>query len=289
MNIKFFPNTLAFPNISVSFKVGLTIIKARKFSLVCGSNWKIWIYYVDIQYLFTVMLPKDHLTSHSRMSSSRWVIPSLWLSGSWRSFLYSSTVYPCHLFLISSAYVRSTPFLAFIVPIFTWNDFPGGSDVKRLPTMQETQVQSLGREDLLEKEMATHSSTLAWKIPWMEEPGGPQSKGLQRVGHDWVTSLHFTWNVPLVSLIFLKRSLVFSILLFSSISLHWSLRKAFWSLVSILWNSAFKWVYLSFYPLPFASLLFSAIYKASSDNHFGSLHRQKLVEVMEFQLSYFKS
>ena len=173
MNIKFFPNTLAFPNISVSFKVGLTIIKARKFSLVCGSNWKIWIYYVDIQYLFTVMLPKAHLTSHSRMSSSRWVIPSLWLSGSWRSFLYSSTVYPCHLFLISSAYVRSTPFLAFIVPIFTWNDFPGGSDVKRLPTMQETQVQSLGREDLLEKEMATHSSTLAWKIPWMEEPGGP--------------------------------------------------------------------------------------------------------------------
>ena len=151
----------------------------------------------------------------------------------------------------------------------------------------ETSSQKL--EILMEKAMAPHSSTLAWKIPWMEEPGGPQSKGLQRVGHDWVTSLHFTWNVPLVSLIFLKRSLVFSILLFSSISLHWSLRKAFWSLVSILWNSAFKWVYLSFYPLPFASLLFSAIYKASSDNHFGSLHRQKLVEVMEFQLSYFKS
>ena len=43
--------------------------------------------------------------------------------------------------------------------------------VKRLPTMQETRVQSLGREDLLEKEMATHSSTVAWKIPWMEEPG----------------------------------------------------------------------------------------------------------------------
>ena len=44
--------------------------------------------------------------------------------------------------------------------------------VKRLPTMKETQVQSLGREDLLEKEMATHSNILAWKIPWVEEPGG---------------------------------------------------------------------------------------------------------------------
>ena len=61
--------------------------------------------------------------------------------------------------------------------------------VKRLPAMRETQVSSLGREDPLEKEMATHPSTLAWKIPWTEEPGGLQSKGLQRVGHDWATSL----------------------------------------------------------------------------------------------------
>ena len=51
--------------------------------------------------------------------------------------------------------------------------------VKRLPARWETWVQSLGREDPLEKEMATHSSTLAWKIPWMEEPGGLQSRGLQ--------------------------------------------------------------------------------------------------------------
>ena len=56
--------------------------------------------------------------------------------------------------------------------------------VKRLPTMWETQVQSLSREDLLEKEMATHSSILAWRIPWTEEPGGLQYKGSQRVGHD---------------------------------------------------------------------------------------------------------
>ena len=54
--------------------------------------------------------------------------------------------------------------------------------VKHLPTMWETQVQSLGQEDLLEKEMATHSSILAWKIPWMEDPGRLQSMGLQRVG-----------------------------------------------------------------------------------------------------------
>ena len=95
--------------------------------------------------------------------------------------------------------------------------------VKHLPAIQETWFQSLGREDALEKEMATHSSTLArkitwtgnpgwlqmaphsstlaWKIPWMEEPGGLQSMGSQRVGHDWETSLSFFslfffWIVP---------------------------------------------------------------------------------------------
>ena len=137
--------------------------------------------------LFIVMLPKAHLTSHSRMSGSRWVwvITPLWLSWSWRSFLYSSSVYSCHLFLMSSASVRSIPFLSFIEPIFAW-------------------------------------------------------------------------NVPLVSRIFLKKSLVFPILLFSSISLHWSLRKAFLSLLAILYNSAFKWVYLSFSPLLFTSLFFTA-------------------------------
>ena len=55
---------------------------------------------------------------------------------------------------------------------------------KHLPTMWETWVRSLGREDPLEKEMATHSSTLAWRIPWMEEPGGLKFMGSQRVGHD---------------------------------------------------------------------------------------------------------
>ena len=135
------------------------------------------------------MLPKAHLTSHSRMSGSRWVTTPLLLSGSLISFLYSS-VYSCP-FLISYS-VRSIPFLSFILPIFAW-------------------------------------------------------------------------NVPLVSLIFLKKSLVLPILLFS---LCCSLRKTFFSLLAILWNSAFRWVYHSFSPFSFPSLLFSAI---SSDNHFALL------------------
>ena len=65
-----------------------------------------------------MILPKTHLTSYSRMSGSRWVIRPSWLSGSWRSFLYSSSVHSCHLFLISSAVI---PFMSFIKPIFAWN------------------------------------------------------------------------------------------------------------------------------------------------------------------------
>ena len=141
------------------------------------------------------MLPKAHLISHPRMSGSRWVITPSWLSGLWRSFLYSSSVYSCHLLLLYSASVMFIPFLSFIVPIFAW-------------------------------------------------------------------------KFPLVSLIFWKRCLVFSIPLPSSTSLHWSLQKAFLSLLAILWNSAFKWEYLSFFPLPFTSLFSPAICKASSDNHF---------------------
>ena len=131
------------------------------------------------------------------MSGSKWVITPSWLSGSWRSFLNSSSVYSCHLYLISSASVRSLPFLSFIVSIFAW-------------------------------------------------------------------------NVPLVSLIFLKRSLVFPIVLFSSISFHWSLRKP--SYLSLLFFGTLHSNGYIFSPLPFASLLFSAICKASSDNHVAFLH-----------------
>ena len=115
------------------------------------------------------------------------ITPS-WFSGLWRSFLYSSSVYSCYLFLVSSVSVRSMLFLSFIMPIVAW-------------------------------------------------------------------------NVPLVSLIFLKRSLVFPILLFSSTSFHWSLRKAFLSLLAFL--ELYIQMDVSFlFSLLLASLLFSAVWKA---------------------------
>ena len=142
---------------------------AVEYSILTASSFRSWNSSAGIQStplaLFVVMLPKAYMTSCSRMSGSRWVITPSWLSESWRSFLYSSSVYSCHIFLIFSAPVRSIPFLSFIVPIFAW-------------------------------------------------------------------------NVPLVSLIFLKRFLVFPILLFSLTSLHWSWRKACLFILAILWNSA---------------------------------------------------
>ena len=90
-----------------------------------ASSFRIWNSSTGIPShplaLFVVMLPKAHLISHSRMSGSSWVVTPLWLSGSWRFFLCSSSVYFCHLFLISSASVRSILFLYFIEPIFVWN------------------------------------------------------------------------------------------------------------------------------------------------------------------------
>ena len=80
--------------------------------------------------------------------------------------------------------------------------------VKSLPTVQETRVWSLGQEDLLEKKMATHSSILAWKTPWTEEPGRLQSTGSRRVGHDWATSLSF------LSLLFLALNRALKAILF---------------------------------------------------------------------------
>ena len=93
-----------------------------------------------------------------------------------------------------------------------WRTSLVAQTVKRLPTMWETWVQSLGWEDLLEKEMAPHSSILAWKIQWMEEPGRLQSMGSQRVGHDWVT---FTFTFFLFFSILLL--LILSSLLLQSI------------------------------------------------------------------------
>jgi len=167
-------------------------------STFTASSFRIWKSSTGIPSpplaFFVVMLPKAHLTSYSRISGSRWVITPSWLSGSFRSFLYSPSVYSCHLLLTSSTYVRSIQFLSFIVPIFAW-------------------------------------------------------------------------NAHLVSLIFLKRSLGLShcIVFLSFFALiTW---KAFLSLLAILWSSAFRWIFLSFFLLPFSSL-FSAVCKISSDNHF---------------------
>ena len=85
------------------------------------------------------------------------------------------------------------------------------SVVKHLSTTWETRVRSLGREDPLKKEMATHSSTLAWKIPWMEEPGGLQSMGSGKVRHDWVTSLSLSLCVNVWHRLWLTCRSMFSL------------------------------------------------------------------------------
>ena len=110
--------------------------------------------------------------------------------------------------------------------------------VKRLPVMRETWVWSLGREDLLEKEMATHSSTLAWRIPWMEEPGRLQSTGSQRVRHGWATSLVHCFSLQ-------KEKHFFS---FSCVSV-WNdgwLRNLLWSSLHGVWNSNHYAVHLTY-------------------------------------------
>ena len=126
-----------------------------------ASSFRIWNSSIGIPSpplaWLTGLPPKPHVTLHSRMSGSWWVITPSWLSGLWRSFLCSSSLFYYHLFLIASASVRSIAFVSFIVHIFVW-------------------------------------------------------------------------YVPLVSLIFFQRSLVIPLVLFSSISLHWSLRKAFFKI-----------------------------------------------------------
>ena len=85
--------------------------------------------------------------------------------------------------------IFSTMFLFLLLLNNTLSVSPVAQGLKRLPAMQETWVWSLDWEDPLEKEMPTHSCILAWRIPWTEEPGGLQSMGLQRVGHDWPSDL----------------------------------------------------------------------------------------------------
>ena len=89
--------------------------------------------------------------------------------------------------------------------------------LKCLPPMWETRVWSLGHEDPLEKEMATHSSILAWRIPWTEEPGGLQSTGSQRVRHDWVTLLTYLEEIKLLYFVICNNLDFLSILIWKKI------------------------------------------------------------------------
>ena len=93
------------------------------------------------------------------------------------------------------------------------------------------------------------------------------------------------WNIPLVSVIFLNRSLVFPILLFSSIYLHWPHKKPFLSLLAVLWNSAFIWIYLSFSAMLFASPLFLSYFQGLLRHHFAFLHFFLLGMVLIFASS----
>ena len=96
-------------------------------------------------------------------------------------------MYPCPYTHVYQGY----PPCVFFQSTFHILGFPGGSDSKESPAMLETWVWSLGQEDLLEKEMATHSIILAWRILWTEKPGGLQSVGYQRVEHNWLNNSHF--------------------------------------------------------------------------------------------------
>ena len=126
---------------------------------------------------------------HSLLHASveLWFLQQLWL---WMAEVplrlqkLSSLKYP--EMLILTVCLQMLPSYNLICPFCYF--YPVAQTIKRLPTMRETQVRSLGREDPVEKEMVTHSSSLAWKIPWTEKRGRLQ---LQRVGHDWATSLHF--------------------------------------------------------------------------------------------------
>ena len=89
-----------------------------------------------------------------------------------------------------------------------------------LSSMQETQVWSLGWEDTLEEEMVTHSSSLAWKIPWTEEPGGLQSIGLQRVRHGWVTNTHPKYTIHIMCLNYQETTSPLPILVHGKIVFH---------------------------------------------------------------------
>ena len=157
----------------------------------CGtfttSSFRIWNSSTGIpspQLAFLiVMLPKAHLTWHSRMSGSRWVIIPSWLSGSWRSFLYSSSV---QFFCVFFGEGNGTPLMYSCLE----NAMDRGAWWAAVHGVAKSWTWLSNftftcHFHALEKEMATHSSVLAWRIPGTGEPGGLPSMGSCRVGHDW--------------------------------------------------------------------------------------------------------
>ena len=126
-----------------------------------------------------------HAAIHGVANSRSWL--SDWTELNWiyiTIYLYTPLYTHVHVYIYMCMYTVYVSMSSLVA-----------QTVKHLCTMWETWVWSLGREDPLEKEMAIHSSTIAWRIPWTEERGRLQSMGLQRVGHDWATSLSFTYTV----------------------------------------------------------------------------------------------
>ena len=133
-----------------------------------------------------------------------WVTFTFTVKPPWQNFTRTSHVFPCCDLLWKCSFFcyAEAHFLQSFLPL----GFPVAQMVKNLPAMLEIQVRSLGQEGYLEKQMATHSNILAWRIPCTEKPGGLQSMGSQRVGHDWATNT-FTF-LTFICCSHLHRSLI---------------------------------------------------------------------------------
>ena len=150
---------------------GIFVVQLFSFNHWLNENLKFWSSAVFTGFFSGFSVRK--LRSQRRTESG-------WREGQRENFLSTNTL--CHLIL--------NDWIVFLLSRAS----PVAQMVKNLPAMQETWVQSLGREDSLEKGMATHSSILTGRIPGTEEPGGLQSRESQRVGHDWTTNT-FTQNL----------------------------------------------------------------------------------------------
>ena len=131
----------------------------------------------------------------------------------------------CVLYYVPSVHISVYMPIKYILITVSWSSLVA-QIIKTLPSMQETQVQSLGQRDPLENGMATHSSTFAWRISWTEKPGGLQSMGLQRVGHDWAsnTLIYFKkWKYDASNFVLLFSRLMWLFMMFCGFIWIWEL------------------------------------------------------------------